>query len=100
MTLVFVLLACSGFTFILKYGSILSWLRKPLVKIKFFNELFYCSLCLGFWVGIATAVILYFIQWDKVFILLPFASASFCWFMDSFVGVWQWLEKYLENKNK
>ena len=101
MTLVFILLACSGLTFILKYGSILAWLRTPLVKIGLFRELFKCSLCLGFWSGILITIFLYKVDaWNPLYCLLPLASAAFCWATDGIVGIIQWSELYLENKNK
>tara|TARA_Y100001938_G_C7912682_1_gene340421 strand:- start:51 stop:365 length:315 start_codon:yes stop_codon:yes gene_type:complete len=101
MTLVFILLCCAGLTFILKYGSILAFIRKPLIRIKFFEELFKCSLCLGFWSGVILAVIVYHLDlWENLYYLLPLASACFTWFMDSFIGVFQWSELYLEKQNK
>jgi len=103
MTTVFILLACTGLTFILKYGTILSWVKKPLVKIKFFNDLFQCSLCLGFWSGIIISVFLYFIVpevWNKIYFLLPLASSVCCWSTDAALGVLQWSEVSLEHENK
>ena len=101
MTLVFILLACAGLTFILKYGSILAWLRSPLIKLTFFDELFKCSLCLGFWSGVLVSLSIYHINlWENIYFLLPLASACFTWFMDSFIGVFQWSELYMESKNK
>jgi|TARA_R110000824_G_scaffold107612_1_gene253972 hypothetical protein len=101
MTHAFVLLACAGLTFILKYGSILGWLRSPLIKIKILDELFKCSLCLGFWSGLLIAIFLYnFYTWDPLYYLLPLASSVFCWGADSFIGIIQWSELYLENKNR
>jgi len=101
MTLVFILLACAGLTFILKYGSILAWLRSPLIKLKFFDELFKCSLCLGFWSGVMISGFLYgFKTWDNIYYLLPLSSAGFCWAMDGLIGIIQWSELYMESKNK
>ena len=98
MTVAFILLACSGLTFILKYGSILAWLRRPLIKLKFFEDLFDCALCLGFWSGVAVTAVLYYLQWEPLFILLPVASAAFSWLMDGVVGVFKWGELYIKNK--
>jgi len=45
--------ASIGLTFILKYGTILSFVRDRLsLHSSFFKELFSCSLCLGFWAGL------------------------------------------------
>jgi hypothetical protein len=50
--------SCIGLTFILKYGSILEWLRKFLSKQSLYlMELFSCSLCLGFWAGAVVGLI-------------------------------------------
>ena len=101
MTLVFILLACAGLMFILKYGSILRWLRTPLLKLKFFKELFSCSLCLGFWTGVIVSLFLYQVNiWSPVYFLLPFASAATCWAGDGIVGIIQWYEFHLKHKNK
>ena len=52
--MLYVLMACIGLMCILKYGSILSWPRDVLTsRIEFFEDLFGCSLCLGFWCGVA-----------------------------------------------
>lgn len=40
-----------GLCFIIKYGSILNFIREPLKKITFFNKLLSCALCLGFHIG-------------------------------------------------
>ena len=88
------LLACVGLTFILKYGSILNWPRNLLCKLSFFEELFKCSLCLGFWSG----VVVYFVEQKDL--LLPLASAAACWAADSIVAILQWLEIKLENQLK
>jgi len=88
------LLACVGLTFILKYGSVLNWPRKLLCKIGFFQELFKCSLCLGFWSGVGVYMI------EQQNILLPLASAAVCWAADSFVAILQWLEIKLEKQLK
>lgn len=88
------LLACVGLTFILKYGSILNWPRKLLCRLEFFQELFKCSLCLGFWSGI----IIYTV--DQQNLLLPLASAATCWAADSVVAILQWWEIKLEKELK
>ena len=88
------LLACVGLTFILKYGSVLNWPRKLLCKIGFFQELFKCSLCLGFWSGVGVYMI------EQQTLLLPFASAATCWAADSAVAILQWWEIKLEKELK
>ena len=86
------LLACVGLTFILKYGTILRIPRNFLCRFKFFKELFKCSLCLGFWSGIAVYAV------TQNYILLPLASAAVCWCVDSIVAVIQYYEIKLENE--
>jgi len=50
--------ACIGLTFILKYGTILSSIRRKLSNYSSsFRELFKCSLCLGFWSGLTIGLI-------------------------------------------
>ena len=49
MELLWFLLAAYGLTQILVYGSIFNKIRPT---EGFFGELFRCSMCLGFWVGI------------------------------------------------
>jgi len=88
------LLACVGLTFILKYGSILNWPRKLLCRLEFFQELFKCSLCLGFWSGIIVFTV------DQQNLLLPLASAATCWAADSVVAILQWWEIKLEKELK
>lgn len=81
-----VMLSCIGLTFILKYGSILSFIRKPLVKISFFKELFGCSLCLGFWSGVFHGVLFYiFIEQSYVCFLLPTVSSFLSWLFDGVI---------------
>jgi hypothetical protein len=69
-----------GLCFILKYGSILNFIRKPLTKIKFFEELFKCALCLGFWVGCLFGLVL-----DGSFLLWCFYSSASCWAADHLI---------------
>ena len=80
------LLACVGLHWIIKYGSILNAPRNILTKIKLFDELLKCSLCLGFWCGI----IVY--MFDKQHIILPLASAACCWFADNLNNTLQSVE--------
>jgi hypothetical protein len=71
-----------GACFILKYGSILQPIREKLVKYKYFKELFDCSLCLGFWVGV------FFSPFYNQFPLtLGFYSAAICWVADHLMKI-------------
>ena len=98
MTLVYILICCIGLTYILKYGSILGWLRNPLCKLTFFRELFKCSLCLGFWSGILLSVALYFIEWNPLFYLLPFASSGVSWISDGVIRLIQTKEMLMDKE--
>jgi len=93
------IVACIGLTFILKYGSILNIARNLLCKIKLFEELFKCSLCLGFWSGVFISFIKYNFTLNLSFdnIILPFVSAGVCWFADSLITILQYIELKLEN---
>lgn len=89
------LLACIGLTFILKYGTILNMPRNFLYGLhESIKQLFSCSLCLGFWSGVA----IYFVE--QSIPLLPLASAAACWVADSLVGVLQYLELKLEKEHR
>lgn len=86
------LLACIGLTFILKYGTILNAPRDLFSRLKFFEDLFKCSLCLGFWSG----VVVFCMTGDNI--LIPLASAAVCWCADSVVGILQYIEIKLEKQ--
>ena len=102
MSIGFALLACIGLTFILKYGSIISFPRNLLRRLSFFDALFECSLCLGFWAGVIVSCAIYFIDWNPSFLFLPLASAALGWSSDSILRVIQTLEialdQYLSKK--
>ena len=51
MELIYFILACFGLTFILVYGSIFKYVRPEKDPEKMWTWLFYCPLCMGFWVG-------------------------------------------------
>lgn len=78
----FLFLCCSfGLTCIIVHGQILDILKiRPLYnKIEFFKNLFRCSLCTGWWVGLVEGII-YF---DTKYIMpFAFASAGFCFFAE------------------
>lgn len=78
----------------LKYGTILNWPRNILCKINFFDKLFNCSLCLGFWCGVVVS--LYTDHFD--FVLLGFAGAAACWMSDCLINVLQSVEIKLDQE--
>ena len=84
----FQLLVCTGITAILVNGTILDIPRNYLKsKSKHFNSLITCSLCTGFWVGIAIGS--YENYYLKHIIYMGFASAILSWFVDSLIGALQ-----------
>lgn len=79
-----------GLVWILKDSYILRAPRDFLKsKSVYLQELFSCSLCLGFWVGfmISTYSIFSSGKASLDFIILPFASSAFCWFFDSLLDL-------------
>ena len=79
----FELISALGLTYILKYGSILNKFRTFLSKDDFFNELFQCSLRLGFWSGAFLSPLI-FLKYGVVYaILFPTAAAAFSWTIDT-----------------
>ena len=77
-----IIIACVGLTFILKYGKPINFIRNFLSKSKIFEELFKCSLCLGFWAGVLLGAIHYRDVQSAVFLGLASSAAS--WILDSF----------------
>ena len=97
------ILASIGLMCILKYGSILDWPRTFLTaRFEFFDDLFHCSLCLGFWSGISVTTFIYFCDppWDPIYWLFPFTASLFCWVSDSLIGILKDGEVYLREKSK
>ena len=88
--MVYELICCVGMHWIFKYGSILNIPRDFLSKLNIFDSLFKCSLCLGFWVGIVVSLL------TDNNILLPFASAGVCWFLDNINNTLQSVEIKLD----
>ena len=86
----FNLICCVGLHWILKYGSILNLPRSFIIRLKIFENLFKCSLCLGFWAGVIVSLL------TDNNILLPFASAGVCWFMDNINNTLQSIELKLD----
>lgn len=80
-------LGCVGTVFILKYGSILNSIRDVLTSCNyFFEDLFKCSLCLGFWVGCF---------WSLIYgghLYTPFAVSAICWSADTILQFIQGLD--------
>ena len=74
--------AVIGLCFILKYGSILNFVRTPLLKIGFCKKLLKCALCLGFWCGVAMGIY----DNENWFIWGLYGSAV-CWVADHVVMV-------------
>lgn len=95
------ILACFGLLCILKYGSILNTPRNFLCKLHpNIKELFNCSLCLGFWVGLFIGLVEYYIlhlDSSNIF-YLPLVSAGICWFLDSLLQMIQTVELFLDKK--
>jgi hypothetical protein len=75
--LILYLLSTIGLCAILKYGTILNFVRDTLTKLSFFKDLFDCALCLGFYTGIIVGIFTSY----NIFIF-AFASAGVCWFAD------------------
>lgn len=94
--MLFFLTGCLGICWALMYAQLflINIPRTYLVnKFSFFNDLFKCSKCLGFWSGIIMALFLFFIKdptlSDNELMVLPFVSAAFCWFFDSLLDLVQ-----------
>jgi hypothetical protein len=77
-----------GACFIIKYGTILDFIRTPLKKVKFFERLLSCSLCIGFHVGFWKAILSGPLSMEYVFSLALYSSAV-CWVADHLVDVMQ-----------
>ena len=88
--MIFELISCVGMHWIIKYGSILNMPRNLIRKIPLFDNLFKCSLCLGFWTGVIVSL-----STDNN-MLLPFASAGICWFFDNVNNTLQSVEIKLD----
>ena len=88
--MIFELISCVGMHWIIKYGSILNMPRNLIRKISLFDNLFKCSLCLGFWTGVIVSL-----STDHN-MLLPFASAGICWFFDNMNNTLQSVEIKLD----
>ena len=99
--LFYYILSSIGLMCILKYGTILGWLRALLApRFRFFHDLFKCSLCLGFWTGGFISTFIYFFtdSFENKYYLFPLVSAVLCWVADSLIGIAKYTERYLEKK--
>lgn len=96
----FNLLVCLGLVWVLRYGSILNLPRNLLTSIHpKINELFNCSLCLGFWAGLIIGYVNYKLNGMNPLhiIYLGFASSAVCWFFDSLLDLIQLGSNKLDN---
>lgn len=78
------ILAAIGLTVLLKYASIFDFIRTPLTKLAFFESLFACSMCLGFWAGIAVASYFHFVV-GETYWLMPLIAPAAAWLFDGLV---------------
>jgi len=78
--LLLALLSSIGLCLILKYGTILNYVREILTRRLFFKELLQCSLCLGFYTGITIGILT-----DYNIIQFAFASSFVCWLADHII---------------
>ena len=92
-------LGCVGLNLILKYGSIFDLPRGWLTsRFKFFRSLFDCSLCLGFWCGVAGSGSLYYLHedWNYLYYFFPLAVSLCSLTADVVIGTIKSLEMYLD----
>lgn len=80
------ILAAIGLMCLLKYASILDCIRAPLTKLAYFDKLFQCSLCLGFWTGVSVALFSHFVE-GQTYWLMPLISCAACWLFDGVLEV-------------
>ena len=81
--------------FVIRYGTILDFVRVPLKKIKFFEELLTCTLCIGFHVGWIYAAFFLGVPSILAIICMGFYSAAVCWTADHVIDV---MHKYVYGK--
>ena len=106
MNIIYVLLACLGLTFIVKYGTIFNAPRKFLCNSRnlrlrrWWKDLLKCSLCIGFWSGVAVgSFCMYYSLMDEKVFLLPLVSSASCWIADNINNVIQSIEIKLDKDN-
>lgn len=94
---IFFTIGLIGTVFILKYGTILDPLKRMVFpNFQKFQELFNCSLCLGFHVGLFWMVI----YQEHLHFITPFYSAAVCWVADTLVQFLQGCDLLIMKKVK
>jgi hypothetical protein len=95
----FYYLFCSfGLCIILKYASITEDIRTTFKALfQKGEELFSCSMCLGFWCGVIIYLISKLTEIEINF-LFPLASSGFCWALDSLIYFILGLDKIVVQK--
>ena len=81
--LIYFVLTAYGLTQILVYGSIFNKVRPSKTWLYGFGELFHCSMCMGFWVGVLlwginceTELFNFGYNWMNAFILGSLSSGT------------------------
>lgn len=87
------LIACVGAHWIIKYGTILNIPRVIITRVPVIDKLFKCSLCLGFWVGVAVGVYI-----NHNMIMFGLASSGMCWLFDNINNTLQSAEIKLDKR--
>jgi len=93
------IIAATGLTMIVLYGSILK-LPREWIKARhtILNELFTCSMCLGFWSGFSVSYLTN--NGFTLHIVIGLASSASSWLYDSVIGYMQSLDVYYSRKLK
>lgn len=81
--MMYLLMVALGMVYIVRYGTILKSLRAALSDNALIAELLKCSLCLGFWVGVLLVPFVCCSLRVSLAVLFPFASAAWCWSIDT-----------------
>lgn len=81
-------------------------IRNPLLRVKFFRELFSCYFCLGFWCGIVAHLLLRFVSvgyfiahestlqgWTIGLAVAAVLGAALCYLVDLLVGALEKLQQ-------
>lgn len=93
--LILYFLFCFGVTSVLMYSSIFNVFRKFINKSKNLEELFSCSMCLGFWVAsLCQWVFFEFNIWT--YFVVAFASSGVTWLLCSTTQAMLWQKAYYE----
>jgi len=95
--MVWIILASVGLTLILKYGTVLRFLRNFLTsRSKKLTELFTCSLCLGYWAGVLLMPLAIIKLGFCYGLLLPLVSAACSWCIDTILQCFQYVLSILK----